>query len=132
MIRIVKVSSLLTFKDNKVLLVRSKKKWTLPGGKIKIKKGEKPKECLKREIEREELPYTILVDIKRFARLPNEITPHSKSPLDLFVFKGKVIGPIVPGREVKEARWFSLKEIEEAGDKISKATKKAIRKSGLK
>jgi len=73
-VKIVRVASLLTFKEDRVLLVRSSVKWTLPGGKIE--EWETPKECLIRELK-EELPYLLVTKLERFRRLSDEVCPHS-------------------------------------------------------
>ncbi len=127
MVKIVRVASLLTFKEDRVLLVRSSVKWTLPGGKIE--EWETPKECLIRELK-EELPYLLVTKLERFRRLSDEVCPHSKRPLEVIIFKGKVKGSILTDHEVKEARWFKLDDIEKKENKVSKATRKAIQKSG--
>lgn len=141
-IEIIKVSSLLAFRNKKVLLVRSSVKWTLPGGKMKEETRE---ECLVREVEEElknskvvlgeetqkELKkyLTIIRNIKKFKRFPNEISPHFKHHLDLLVFKGKIEGPIIPNNEIKEAKWFTLQEINEKIGEISSSTILAIKES---
>jgi len=48
----------------------------------------------------------------------------------VIIFKGKVKGSILTDHEVKEARWFKLDDIEKKENKVSKATRKAIQKSG--
>ncbi len=127
MVKIVEVASLLTVKDNRVLLVRSSIKWTLPGGKIKER--ETPKECLIRELK-EELPFLLVTKLKKFRELPHERCPHSGQPLKVVLFKGKVKGPIITDNEIKEAKWFKLSDIEKKKDEIARATRKPIQKSG--
>jgi len=93
------VVALVVIEKGKILLVRKKDYWILPGGKIE--KGESEIECLLREFK-EELPK---VKIKRlqFYNVFYGNSPQRKKPIFLKVYLGEIEGEITPSSEIEEA-----------------------------
>jgi len=100
-------------KEGKILLVKKKETWILPGGKPKRK--EPDKQCLIREFS-EELPLTKLKNIK-FYRTVKGQTPHRKDMIESKVYFADLTGETYPYAEIKAAVWtknpekFNLSEI---------------------
>jgi len=80
-------------KNRKILLVRNKNLWILPGGNLN--ENENHLECLVREIK-EELSGTEII-VNRYYNSFEGLTPHSQTPLKAFVYfvqlKGKLKEP---------------------------------------
>lgn len=110
----------LCIRANRVLLLRKKQTWILPGGKPEP--GEDDLACLTRE-NSEELPGAIF----RIGELYGEftgITPHSQTELTARVYLAEVGGDISPGAEISESCFFSREEFSQLS--ISEITKKIL------
>lgn len=89
---------------NKLLLVRKKSTWILPGGKPEI--GENDLECLCREID-EELSGTKIKDIC-FYNLFEDETPHKRDILRAKIYFANIDGKLYSVRQgdsISEAQW---------------------------
>lgn len=90
--------------ENKLLLVKKKETWILPGGKIE--EGEGDLECLAREVS-EELSGTKLKDLNYYKDFDG-ITPHSKKMIKTKVYFAKIDGELyIPSQEIKDVRYIS-------------------------
>lgn len=107
-------------KDRKILLVKKKEIWILPGGKPQ--EGESDIECLCREV-REELSGTELENIRFYGRFFGK-TPHSDEFLEAKVYLADVNGEIKPpSAEIRDSKY-----IENMFDyKLSDTTSKILR-----
>ena len=110
----------VAIKDRKILLVRKRQAWILPGGKPK--KDESDIECLSREISEEILGTKF--QIKDYYGSFTGETPHKKYILTAKVYFIDVSEVGNPAREIAEVRWFSRDETNEYN--ISDITKKVI------
>lgn len=106
---------------NKILLIRRADSmwgdaWSIPGGHVEY--GETVKEALIRELQ-EELNLKVL-DM-RFLAYEEFIVPTKPDKqfvsLNFIVFAKEGISP---NKEIKEARWFDLRELSEIDHKIPK------------
>lgn len=107
--KLIRKAALLLFKDDKVLLARSKKNaevFYMLGGKFEP--GESDEECLRREVM-EEIGCEIVPGSLEFLH-EFEAVPHGKGKEDILlverVYKGKIIGEPVAQSEVAEIRYF--------------------------
>ncbi len=92
-------------KDGKLLLVRKKQTWILPGGKPNPK--ERDLECLFREIGKEELPRTKLCNIKHYKDFEGQ-TPHTGDILKAKVYFSEINGRLYPpAREISKSEWVN-------------------------
>jgi len=92
--------------DDKLLLVRKKLTWILPGGKPEI--GETDLECLCREID-EELSGTQIKDIHFYNQFEGK-TPHKGDALRAKVYFANIDGQLYSVRDgdsISEARWVN-------------------------
>jgi len=106
-------------KDKKLLLVKKKETWILPGGKPEH--GESDLECLAREVTLEEIPGTKLENI-RYYNVFEGITPHKKDILQARVYFAGIKGEIKPGAEINACEWIDAK----TNYNISEITSKLI------
>lgn len=90
-------------KDGKILLVRKRQSWILPGGKPQP--NEPDLECLCREVK-EELSGTQLDNIQYYGEFEG-ITPHKKDILKTRVYLADIKGKIYkPNMEIEEYKWI--------------------------
>ena len=86
----IRAISAAIIKNKKILLVRKKETWILPGGKPE--NNESPLETLTREV-REELSETKIKNQKYYNTFYG-ITPHSKKNLEVTVYLAELDGPL--------------------------------------
>ena len=92
--------------ENKLLLVRKKSTWILPGGKPEI--GENDLECLCREID-EELSGTKIKDISYYKQFEGK-TPHKGDILRVKVYFANIDGQLYSVRDgdsISEVAWVN-------------------------
>ena len=92
--------------DDKLLLVRKKLTWILPGGKPEI--GETDLECLCREID-EELSGTQIKDIHFYSQFEGK-TPHKGDVLKAKVYFANIDGQLYSVRDgdsISEVKWVN-------------------------
>jgi 8-oxo-dGTP diphosphatase len=111
---------LLSIVDHRVLLVRKRGTWILPGGKPE--ENENDRMCLRRELE-EELPRASCV-IGRFFGEFSGTTPHSRKKLTARVYFGTAEGDLAPGAEIEASRYFAFRELE--SENVSDITREII------
>lgn len=102
------VSGIAIDRYHRLLMVRKKGVWILPGGKIK--KGEYDLECLFREF-REELPnawVTILSEGKIF----QGTALHSKKKISVKTYFVEVTNSIEVAQEIEAAEWVKERDFE--------------------
>lgn len=105
----------------RILLVKKRDTWILPGGKLEELESET--DCLKREFG-EELPNT-RISIKGFYKAFNGITPFTKSEVLVKVFFIEVIGEdISSSAEISGSQFFTKEELSLI--KISDITKEIL------
>ena len=106
--------------DNKLLMVRKKLTWILPGGKPEI--GENDLECLCREID-EELSGTKIKDIQHYNQFEGK-TPHKGDVLRAKVYFANIEGQLYSVRDddsISELKWvddFSQYNLSDITSKI--------------
>jgi len=99
-----KAISLIAIKDEKILLVRKKETWILPGGKPDSEENDI--ECLSRELS-EELPELSAVgDFKLYKSFIGQ-TPHKGDVIEVITYFGKIQGEIKTAMEISEALWIN-------------------------
>ena len=105
----IRKAALLLFKDNKVMLARSKKNaevFYMLGGKFEP--GESDEACLKREVM-EEIGCEIVPGSLKFLYEFSAV-PHGKGKEDILlverVYTGQIIGEPIAQSEVAEIRYF--------------------------
>jgi len=95
-------------RENRILLVKKKDTWILPGGKIEV--SEEKEDCLIREFK-EELP-NIGISIKGIYKSFNGVTPFSKSEVIVETFFIEIMGnDISTSREILDSRFFKKEEL---------------------
>lgn len=93
--------------DRKVLLVRKKQTWILPGGKPEV--GEPDIECLCREVK-DELSGTKIKNIILYKEFEG-ITPHKKDNLRARVYFAELENKLgSPSAEILEHKWMSFND----------------------
>ncbi len=93
----------IIIQDKKLLMVRKKKVWILPGGKVEP--GETDLECLVREIA-EELSGTEIKEYIQFYKETKGMTPHTHREIRVKFYLAKLKSPLYPvSKEISEARW---------------------------
>ena len=112
--------------NKKLLLVKKENLWILPGGKLEP--HETNVECLVREIT-EELPFCTLL-IGDLYNIFFGITPHTKREIKEITYLVKITGDISPNpyplEKIKEAKYFSKRELLKIRSDISEMTQKII------
>jgi len=104
------VTAALIRKDDTILIAqrgRGKRfglKWEFPGGKVR--KGEAPEDCLRREI-REELNLKIRVE-KYFCTVNHQ---YSDFDIELMAFWCSIAGGILNLEEHEQVRWVTVPEM---------------------
>jgi 8-oxo-dGTP pyrophosphatase MutT (NUDIX family) len=93
--------------ENKVLLVKKRDVWILPGGKLED--AEDNLKCLDREIGVEELPGTVLSNFDFFGEFYG-ITPHSGRWAKAKVYLADADNIGEPSAEISDSKWFSRKD----------------------
>lgn len=94
--------------NNRILLVKKKDTWIIPGGKIEA--FESKDDCLKREFK-EELP-NIGILIKGFYKSFSGITPFTKSEVLVEIFFVEIIGnDISSSAEILDSKFFKKEEL---------------------
>ncbi len=102
-----KVIDAISFKDGKILVVKKKDIWILPGGKPE--EGEDDIECLLRECK-EELPDSQFIITKKYKEFIGQ-TPHTGDIIITKTYFAKVSGSIKPSAEISEANFISKEDI---------------------
>ncbi len=121
-----KVICIATIENKKILLVRKRLTWILPGGKPE--NAETDKECLIREFS-EELPKITILNMTYYSDKFVGITPHSNREIQAIVYIAKIIGEIERGAEINKAEW--VKNPEEYNlSEISKKIIRSLRQTG--
>lgn len=110
----------LCVRANRVLLLRKRDTWILPGGKPEA--GEDDLSCLMRE-NSEELPRAIFIIGAFYAEFTG-ITPHSQTELRAKVYLAEVRGSLTPSAEISDAQFFSRNDFSDL--EISDITKKIL------
>ncbi|MEK6840067.1 MAG: NUDIX domain-containing protein [Nanoarchaeota archaeon] len=106
---------------HKVLLVKKKETWILPGGKPEF--GETDLECLCREIE-QEMPGTEITNISYHQEFQG-CAPHTHDQIIARVHRADYISsPFQPAMEINDAQWILYDNINKYN--ISDPTLKAI------
>jgi len=91
-------------RDGRILLVRKKQSWILPGGKPEL--NESDVECLCREI-REELSGTQLDNIRYYGDFEG-VTPYTGDILRVKVYFADIKGELCPpSAEISEYAWVN-------------------------
>jgi 8-oxo-dGTP diphosphatase len=105
--RLRKVVSVVAIKRKKILLVKKRNTWILPGGKPED--GESDLECLHREIK-EELPGVKLYKIRYYGSFTGT-APNSGDGIVNEVYIAKeVTGSVFPSAEISCAQWVGVFE----------------------
>lgn len=104
--------------ENKILLVRKKETWILPGGKPE--QNESDLECLIREFG-QELPHLKLRNIRQYKSIPGK-SPHKKDNILTAIYLADASGEITPSAEINASMWSDNPE----ALNLSDATHKAI------
>ena len=109
--------------DNKILLVRKRQSWILPGGKPNP--NESDLECLCREVI-EELSGTQLKNIRYYGDFEGK-TPHTGDVLRAKVYFADIKGKLCqPSAEIEEYKWVNYTtqyNLSEITSKILKSLK---------
>jgi len=91
-------------KERKILLVKKKEIWILPGGKPELEESDL--ECLCREV-REELSGTELKNIKYYKEFEG-ITPYKRDLLKAKVYFAEINGSLgLPAAEISAYAWVN-------------------------
>lgn len=117
------VITAIIIRDKKILLVRKKQTWILPGGKPEP--GETAVACLIRELE-EELPGLILIDTASYKNFQGR-SPHRKDIIRIKTYFAKIYGIFIPSAEINAAEWinnFDHYTISDATQKCIESLKK--------
>jgi 8-oxo-dGTP pyrophosphatase MutT (NUDIX family) len=111
----------VSIQDKRILLVKKRDTWILPGGKVE--EFEREEDCLVREFK-EELPG-IGISIKEFYKSFNGITPFTKREVLVKVFFIEIIGEdISSSAEISGSQFFTKEEL--GSIKISDITKEIL------
>ena len=100
----------ICIEDQKLLIVKPKKKpfWIQPGGKYEP--GESTEACLRRELREEGN-----VELKSFTHYNNyniDKAAHSDNPLRLELYFVRYAGIFVPSSEIEKMEWMSREDFE--------------------
>jgi len=93
------VANLLVIDNNRLLIVKKKDIWILPGGKFLD--GESYECCLRRELK-EELSTRVV--IRDFYKSFKGITPYSREYVEAQAYFGEINGSINPSAEISDAK----------------------------
>ncbi len=88
--------------DGKLLLVKKKEVWILPGGKPYD--SESDIDCMLREICIEELPGTRLEKFELY-RTFRGVTPHTRDLLEARAYFADISGELKPSAEINGVEW---------------------------
>lgn len=113
-----KVICAVIIKEGKILLVREREAWILPGGKPEL--NESDLGCLFREFE-EELPRLKLSNIRRYKEITG-VAPHKRDKILTYIYLADASGEITPSAEINASVWSDNPE----ALNLSDATYKAI------
>ena len=116
--------NLAVIENKKLLLVKKKDVWILPGGKPEKDEGDL--ECLAREIG-EELQSQIKVN--SYYSYFEGITPHKRDALKSKVYFGILVEEFYPSNEISDARFVSDFDNYSLSD-ITKLIIKSLKKNG--
>lgn len=86
---------------SKILLVRKKKTWILPGGKPE--ENEDDLSCLVREFS-QELPRLKLSNVRQYKAIPG-IAPHKGDKILAIIYLADASGEITPSAEINASVW---------------------------
>lgn len=116
----IKVINGLIFENGKVLVVKKKDKYILPGGKLE---NELYFHCLEREF-REELNGTE-IEVGKFYKNFSGITPFSKKPFETDIYFCKLINKLgEPSAEILDKKYVSKKDLK--SESFSEVTKEIL------
>lgn len=96
-----KVICAAIIRGKKILLVRKKETWILPGGKLEEK--ETDTQCLVRELN-QELPKLTVTNFGFYRSFKGK-TPHTGDVIEARVYFADAKGDIKPNAEINAARW---------------------------
>ncbi len=112
-----RVISAVIIEDKKILLVRKKETWILPGGKPEP--GESDIECLIREVS-EELSGVVLQNIRFYGKFEG-IAPHQKDLIEINVYTAGIQqGAPSPNAEINACEWYDGDEGYNLADSLDK------------
>lgn len=97
----------VVIRNGKILLVRKKESWILPGGKPEA--SELDIQCLGREVKEEILPKGELRNIQ-FYKAFKGLTPHTGDILCVKSYFADIKGELCPSAEINAAEWTSNPE----------------------
>ena len=103
-------AAIITYSNNKILIAQRNKedklslKWEFPGGKIK--EGETPEECLKREIKEE-----LCLDIKVGEFFEKSIYHSDSGSIELLAYFANVLSGTTKLIVHNDVQWVDLNEI---------------------
>ncbi|SRR6056297_338395 len=97
---------LADIRNGRILLVRKRKTWILPGGKPET--GESDMDCLKREVEEE--TAGIICKNPKYYKSISGITPHKRDKLKVKIYLGNIKGKIKPRAEINKIKWIKNPE----------------------
>jgi 8-oxo-dGTP diphosphatase len=97
-----KVICAAIIKDKKILLVRKKETWIMPGGKPQ--ENENDLVCLNREIS-EELPGLKILKTDFYKEISGK-TPHVGDVINARVYLAEAEGEFLPSAEINDVSWF--------------------------
>jgi ADP-ribose pyrophosphatase YjhB (NUDIX family) len=116
-----KVVSIILIRDDKLLIVKKKSAWFLPGGKMLA--GENQHECIFREME-EELP-DVKFNIDSFFHTVSGESPNTNTPTTVYSYLGIFkSGRLETSHEISEAIWADAQDLRKK--QISKLTQEII------
>jgi 8-oxo-dGTP pyrophosphatase MutT (NUDIX family) len=108
--------------DKRLLLVKKRASWILPGGRIKPR--ESALDCLAREV-REELSGTKLKNFRFYGNFEG-LSPHGNKKLAMVYFadiKGRLYSP---SQEILDSRWINDQDIDTGQYLVSDITSKVF------
>ncbi|MEK6826455.1 MAG: NUDIX domain-containing protein [Nanoarchaeota archaeon] len=121
-----KVVVAAVIEDKKILLVRKRETWIIPGGKPES--GEGDLECLIREF-REELPGSELKVLRRYGSFEGK-APHKGDIVDVHVYLAEIRNLDRASAEISEAKFVNDPEAYNLAEPAMKIIK-YLRKDGL-
>lgn len=103
------VAVLVTDPADRVLLVRTKRGWELPGGGVED--GEDPRAAARREV-REEAGLHVSLKGHEWIELRGTPKPGATYTSRILVFRGRAEGEPQPGSDATRARWWTANEVQ--------------------